>query len=135
MSSDLIAILAGLGVGAAIAGPYVWRYRAEAIQGWKDALGVESRPATAPPAEPSRPAQPRTWTSGMQRLTIAICSLALAGSVAIAIETSDATVRLVNVVSAVVLAVALLVQLFGPGRSRSGPMDAKRSDPHMGEGP
>jgi hypothetical protein len=119
VSSDLIWALAGFVVGLAITAPIVWRHRTEAIRGWKDALGVQ--PTTrAPRKPPERGADRHFWTLGKRRLAISIGLLATLGSAVVAVQTNDATLRLLNIIAGGLLFASTTILIFDPRQKRIG---------------
>jgi hypothetical protein len=110
VNGDLIAVLAGVVIGLAFAVSVVWPRRAEVIQGWRDWLGIEAKPA-APPDQRPLGKETRRRNRRTRWLTIAVCLLAIAGSIVVAVQTDDETVRLANIVAGglLVLATAVLI--------------------------
>ena len=117
MSSDLIAIAIGLSLGVGISVAVIWPHRAELVSRYRELLGIgtqQDEEPQQPGPQPVEDVSPSTnWVA------VLICSVAIVGNVVVAVITEDQLVRVVNIVSAAVFALAVSTMLIATKRASS----------------
>lgn len=114
--SNLAALLTGAGIGAVIGMTALWSLRAELKQGWRqrraELFGAETEtPTSSSASRDQNDRRPEDLKVG--RLAIGVSALAALGSAALAVQTSDGTVKAANIVVCAVSLAAIGVLLIG----------------------
>lgn len=112
MSGDLIVFLAGAMIGLAFAVAFLFWRREDLGRGWRlrrAELFEESSPIAAPVAGKA----PRRST---RRLAIVVAALAFLACGAFAIQTSEASLRAINLVCCLTLAFGIFALVRSPSR-------------------
>jgi hypothetical protein len=115
--TDLAVLLIGVGIGLLIVITVLWSQRATVQHAWRERraelFGGDGQAEDTPPSPSLIQPAGRAGTFRLRQLAAAVCLLAVLGSALVAIQTSDETVRVVNIALCAILAVGGGMLLFG----------------------